>query len=121
MELQPVKLHYAELPLGSEIKEIEFPLYFGLERRLIEILKDKKDDRVYLYSYGGLENPIIISCNPAHIRMAIRSGFSEHHLHEYETYEDAYKVATDMMEEHELCYQNTRIEKDAEGGQPDDN
>jgi len=99
-------LNFAELPLGKEIQELKFDKYWQMIEFLEKAFKPKKDDRVYLYSYGGLENPIIISCNPFHILKAHSNmaGFREHHIHEYSSYDDAYKVAKDLMEEHPLCY-----------------
>jgi hypothetical protein len=99
-------LNFAELPLDKEIQELKFDEFWQMREFLEKSFKNKKDDRVYLYSYGGLENPIIISCNPFHILKAHSNmaGFREHHIHEYSSYEDAYKVAKDMMEEHPLCY-----------------
>lgn len=101
-------LNFAELPLGSEIQELEFDEFWNMRDFLENTFKNKKDDRVYLYKYGGLENPIIISCNPKHITNAHSNMamYREHHIHEYSCYEDAYKVAKDMMEEHRLCYSN---------------
>lgn len=106
------KLFYASLPLGNDVKENRFNTWSELVTYLKNEMDKKKDDRVYLYSYGGLENPIIVSCNPFHILrhfMTIDTpfsaiGFNEHHIHEYQSYEDAYKVAKDMMEAHPLCY-----------------
>jgi hypothetical protein len=99
-------LNLAELPLGKEIKELKFDEFWQMREFLEKSFKKKKDDRVYLYKYGGLENPIIISCNPFHILKAHSNmaGFREHHIHEYSSYDDAYKFAKDMMEEHPLCY-----------------
>ena len=99
-------LNFAELPLAKEIQELKFDEYWHMREFLEKVFKKKKDDRVYLYKYGGLENPIIISCNPIHILKAHSNmaGFREHHIHEYSSYEDAYRVAKDMMEEHPLCY-----------------
>ena len=57
----------AELPLAKEIQELKFDEYWHMREFLEKVFKKKKDDRVYLYKYGGLENPIIISCNPIHI------------------------------------------------------
>ena len=99
-------LNFAELPLGKEIQELKFDEFWQMREFLEESFKYKKDDKVYLYQYGGLENPIIISCNPFHIlnSHSNMSGFKEHNIQEYSSYDDAYKVAKDMMEEHHLCY-----------------
>ncbi len=99
-------LNLAELPLGSEIKEFKFYDFSQMREFLEKFFKNKKNDRVYLYKHGGLETPIIISCNPFHILKSHSNtvGSREHHIHEYSSYEDAYKVAKDMMEEHPLCY-----------------
>ena len=101
-------LNLAELPLEKEIKELKFDEFSEMREFLENSFKDKKDDRVYLYKYGGLENPIVISCNPSHILNSFynMAGFKEHHIHEYSSYEEAYQVAKDMMEEHRLCYQS---------------
>jgi len=99
-------LYLAELPLDKGIKNLKFDTFLEMRMFLEKLFINKKSDRVYLYKYGGLENPIIISCNPFHILRANENlaGFIEHHIHEYSSYSDAYKVATDMMEEHPLCY-----------------
>lgn len=99
-------LNIAELPLEKEIRELKFDHYFEMREFLEKSFKKKKTDRVYLYRYGGLENPIIISCNPVFVLRAHsnNAGFREHHIHEYSSYEDAYAVALEMMEPHKLCY-----------------
>ena len=99
-------LNLARLSLGSEIEEVKLGSYNDLKELIDAYFATTGKDRVYLYQYGGLENPIIISCNPEHIYKAFydNTGFREHHIHEYESYDDAYKVAKDMMEGHPLCY-----------------
>ncbi len=99
-------LNFAELPLDKEIQELNFDEFWQMRDFLEKSFKNKKNDRVYLYQYGGLENPIIISSNPIFIlnSHSNNAGFREHHIHEYKSYEDAYNVAKNMMEEHPLCY-----------------
>jgi hypothetical protein len=106
------ELHYAELPMDADIPCLSFNGWNELAKTAIEKLNSKDDKRVYLYQYGGLENPIIISNNPYHLVKYFETdelrlstcGFFKHFIQEYESYEDAYAVAKDMMEPHELCY-----------------
>ncbi|MFM7856119.1 MAG: hypothetical protein ACKO96_30410 [Flammeovirgaceae bacterium] len=109
-------LHLAKLPLDEGIlafifDTFMFDTFLEMHGFLVKLLNDKKDDRVYLYSYGGLENPIIISCNFHHILNvhSNNAGFTEHHIHEYSSYKEAYEIATEMMEEHPLCYNKPPI------------
>lgn len=106
------ELHFAELPLGRDIPCLQFDSWNELAEAAVSKLSKKRDDRVYLYQFGGLENPIIISCNAYHLIKYFETDdlrlstccFFKHFIQEYESYEDAYSVAKDMMEEHPLCY-----------------
>jgi len=94
------------LPMGRDIDTYQFNTFTGLISRLEELLLNKTNDRVYLYQYGEIDNPIIITCNPFQILFfaAKLEAVSEHHVHEYSSYEDAYEVAKDLMEAHFLRY-----------------
>jgi hypothetical protein len=106
------ELHYAELQDTENIPCYTFDAWNDLAQFAIDRLNAKDNKRVYLYQYGGLENPIIISNNPFHLVKYLETddlrlstcGFFSHHIQEYNSYEDAYAVATDMMEPHPLCY-----------------
>ena len=74
--------------------------------------KFKQYDRVWLCSGKSPESEIVITQSIDVILQAIAhdnwdvslTRNSELHIHEYESYEDAYKVALDMREGNEKCY-----------------
>ena len=100
------KLNLARLGI-QEVQTVEIQTFKELQDIVYSYIYTLEMDRVYLYQYGGLENPIIISCNPHHILRVFdkNNGFEEHNIHEYTCYEDAYDVAKLMMEPHRLCYE----------------
>jgi hypothetical protein len=94
------------LPMERDVDTYKFKTFTGLIAHLEQFLLNKTNDRVYLYQYGEIDNPIIITCNPFQILFfaAKLDAISEHHIHEYSSYEDAYEVAKDLMETHFLRY-----------------
>lgn len=104
------------LVLDKGTKEMKFSLneylemYDYIERNIVSGKEVMQFDRVYLYRYGGIENPIIISCNPFHILKSLSdmSGFREHHIYEFKSYEDAYEAAKHAMRNHKLYYSNPK-------------
>ena len=76
-------LNLGRLPLESQIEEVKVDSFNDLKELIDAYFATAKKDRVYLYKYGGLENPIIISCNPYHIWKSFNEniGFREHHIH----------------------------------------
>ena len=94
------------LPMERDVDTYKFKTFTGLIAHLEQLLLNKTNDRVYLYQYGEIDNPIIITCNPFQILFfaAKLDAVSEHHIHEYSSYEDAYEVAKDLMESHFLRY-----------------
>lgn len=81
-------LNLARLPLGSEINELKLHSYNDLKELIDAYFATTEDDRVYLYQYGGLENPIIISCNFYHIYKSFMQnrGFREHNIHDLNSF-----------------------------------
>jgi hypothetical protein len=101
------ELHYAALPLGTDIITTTFQTWGELSLYAIDKLIENDNNKVYLYTNNYMVNPIIISHNRVKIIDCFakkKSDEYKHYVQEYESYEDAYGVALDMMEEHELCY-----------------
>lgn len=84
-----------------------------------ELLENTKTDRVYLITHNSLNDKedfsknceIFIHHNPIKaLKYFSYCDFSiQYHLHEYQSYEDAYAVAKDMKEVHPLCYNNHKL------------
>lgn len=98
--MRKLELHLAKLPLDSEIKT------FKLGENVFLCSIDMDND-------NSLGTEIYVSEHLYLIRSFIDNAFEEvgylfnHikvHIHEYETYEDAYKVAFDIRETNPKCY-----------------
>lgn len=108
------------LVLDKGTKEMKFSfneyleMHDYIERNIAIGEEVMQFDRVYLYRYGGIENPIIISCNPFHILTSHsdKFGFREHHIYEFKSYEDAYEEAKHAMRNHKLCYSKPKETED---------
>lgn len=70
-------------------------------------------DGVWLATSGGTYSDVFVTDNIDHLRLVMNVDLWEEltqdlnapfHIHHYESFEDAYKVALDMKEGHELCY-----------------
>lgn len=90
---------------------------FKTHRELTSFIAESFDyftDKVFLCTSGDdNEREILITENYEKILLAMEYDFfngfggekdNKLHIHEYPTYEDAYKVATDMREGNPLCY-----------------
>ena len=109
------KLNYGELPTGSDVQDYYFGSFSELTEFVQAVTKDKHC-AVFLYQYGKhedisaeidtLENPIIITPNRDKLLTHVfNNRLHEFHvLFEYESYEDAFATAKDLLEHHPLCY-----------------
>ena len=121
------KLHYAPLDLnGQDIQELSFDSAKEISLFISSIILPAKlhSDRVYVCTFP--QDEIIVSENPFFILSLFENNSfylhnyatsivdnngeisialpNEYFLQEYETYEEAYKVALDMREPNPLCY-----------------
>jgi hypothetical protein len=112
-------LHYGALPLGSEIEQIEFDTARELSSYLFD-KADKSKKLVYIITFNMGDDcsscPIFIEEDATALLslMFVHGDFYEEFvdtffLQEYESYEDAYKVAMDMREPNPLCYDKELI------------
>tara|TARA_R110000823_G_scaffold223577_1_gene351689 strand:+ start:66 stop:389 length:324 start_codon:yes stop_codon:yes gene_type:complete len=99
-----------ELNLGigsGDVAKFTFENTAELLDFINEVFKSYDNKVVWLYCYGGENGEIIVTENSGLIFMLVCEGiaFSDTiHIHEYPSYEDAYKVALDMREENPKCY-----------------
>ncbi len=122
-----IKLHYARLGI-DKISEVNFEsfkdiqIFFERKAKAVMLEKNikgnyKESDRVYLFTYNDLlkdsdgDPEIIITEKIYFIADLFAKGeyfsfdlLNVFYLQEYESYEDAYKVALDMKEPNKLCY-----------------
>jgi len=108
-------LYYAPLELDGDIPKMVFKNW----RSRIDFISDKvigTRDRVFVLVINYLEgagqyDSIYIFDNYLDIRfLSLRKYNSSNHtihLHEYDSYEEAYKIALDMKEVSQLCYSPT--------------
>ncbi len=114
-----VALHYARLN-EPEIQELVFESYNHLKEWVSNKLNEL-NDFVVLFTWDINDNIKIDELTHYEIFVTLGYGFIEHnlindeemlddisikrfHIQEYESYEDAYKVALDMRETSPLCY-----------------
>lgn len=112
-------LHYAHRDLQDDIPVIEFSTYNDLTDYVLEII-ERSEKCVYLLTFDSMPDDltdydeIIVSQNGYYIYNFFKTGMMSDidlvldvrtfFLQEYESYEEAYKVALDMNEGKELCY-----------------
>jgi len=107
------KLHYAKLNLQGDIPFMVFKTW----RARLSFIMDKiiiPQKRVYLLSISRIENDLTVFDNvyvfdSYHCVRFLNdkkynSPYDVFSLHEYSSYEEAYKVALDMKEISPLCY-----------------
>ena len=96
------------LAIGEgDVKEFDFGHRDELLDFINEVFKSYDNKVVWLYCYGGENGEIIVAENSGLIFMLVCEGIvcsDTIHIHEYPTYEDAYKVALDMREGNPKCY-----------------
>ena len=99
-----------KLNLGLGNGDVVIFLFDSIDELLIyinEVFISYEGKVVWLYTSGGERGEIVITENGSTIIQLISYGAVDGrtvHLHEYPTYEDAYKVALDMREGHPKCY-----------------
>lgn len=101
-------LFYAPKDLkGNDIKEIPFYGFNQMEEELDSIFYPINVNIVYLIAIG---DEILVTDNVTDIDMEIFwhlfniCDSDEIYVQEYNSYEEAYKVALEMKEENPLCY-----------------
>lgn len=113
------KLHYANIDINDNIPLYEFLNFNDLERFILEIFADS-ERCVYLFTFDVKNdinheyNEIIVTENSEFIYNFFKTGMMSNidlvtdidtfFLQKYPSFEDAYKVALDMNEGKELCY-----------------
>jgi hypothetical protein len=102
-------LHYARLNEDSET--FGFETFKDLEYFVYEYSRINKGEAVYLVAKDYYTSGIYVTANPFDIEFYLTKmpgiGFkSDTFIHEYESYEEAFKVALQMKEDSPLCYSN---------------
>ena len=102
-------LHYAELKLNSDIPMFEFKTFTELVNFAFKKSRINKGKAVYLIAKDFESTCPFITDNPFDIEFILSKmpsmGFkSDTFIQEYESFEEAYKVALDMVETKPLCY-----------------
>jgi hypothetical protein len=108
-----MKLHYAELNLKGDIPCYNIDNVKDISNIIKTDLTQQKN-KVYLFNFefGIGESEVIISENISTILKFLQDNTNlikysqsrDMFLQEYPSYEDAYRVALAMMENSELCY-----------------
>jgi len=111
--MKSLKLHYAKLHEWENIPVYEVPSNDDLVKKVLELITqgtfhyNEENDRVYLLTFVCKHNKkelIFVDANPDFVLDIIRNThFSFRigdiiHIHEYESFEDAYAVALDLRE-----------------------
>jgi hypothetical protein len=114
-----ITLHYAEgKNLGKDIVKLNLKNRKELKSFLKGIQAKDNSDTVYLFTSNHSFDPedefneysreIYIESDPLTLRMLIENNLDYEdcvlYLQEYASFEDAYKVALDMRELNNLCY-----------------
>jgi hypothetical protein len=103
------KLHYAPIKLDGDIPCYEFKNY----RSMIDFIDKKTYGRnrsvVWILAKNDFED-VIVTQNAYFLQEVIGTlplwqTIGDYFLQEYDSFESAYKVALDMMEPYELCYE----------------
>lgn len=105
------KLHYAslDLELDQDIPMFEFKTFDELEHFVSAKARINKGKAVYLIAKDYQSCCPFITDNPFDIEFFLLKmpgmGFkSDTFVQEYESFEEAYKVALSMVEDKKLCY-----------------
>ena len=114
-----ITLHYAEgKDLAKDIVEIRLKNTLELKSFLKGVISKDNKETVYLLTsdfsidpedeYNEYSREIFIESDPSTLYCAALGLFDYDgcvmHLQEYGSFEDAYKVALDMRESNQLCY-----------------
>lgn len=100
------KIHYAKLDLQGDIPCVELQSFREAYAFIESVLYPETKNKVYLLA---VEDEIFISETASLICKMYKDAISyskqkEIFLQEYQSYEDAYRVALDMKEVSALCY-----------------
>lgn len=103
------KLYYAELNLQGDVPLYEFKKFTDLVNFVFEKSRINKGKAVYLIAKDFQTTCPFITDNPFDIEFILEKmpsmGFkSDTFIQEYESFEEAYKVALSMVEPKKLCY-----------------
>lgn len=110
-----IELHYAELTNENDIPVINFHNHHDFADYLNS--KALQEDRVYVFAYEfpslDGKQEVFVTEDLTMISVIIRRCYdliqteNKFFLQEYSSFEEAYKVALDMQETSELCYEKT--------------
>jgi hypothetical protein len=112
-----IKLHYAELTNEGDIPCLKFNNEFDF----LHFLQGKsiREDIVYVFAYEfkNLDNhtEVFVTSDLSMIWVIMKNCFHDiqadnmFFLQEYPSFEDAYKVALDMQETSNLCYNEINL------------
>lgn len=103
------ELHYADLILNGDISVFNFKTFDELVDFANFKTREKKGECVFLITKDHQNCRPFITDNPFDIEFLLTKmpgmGFkSATFIQEYESFEEAYKVALSMVEESPLCY-----------------
>jgi hypothetical protein len=103
------KLHYADLILNGDISVYEFKTFDELVDYANFKTREKKGECVFLIAKDYQTTKPFITDNPFDIEFFLTKmpgmGFkSDTFIQEYNSFEEAYKVALTICEKSELCY-----------------
>lgn len=107
--MENYKLYYAELNLQGDIPCYEFKTFEDLVSYACERVELNKGKAVFLIAKDYQSTCPFITDNTFSIGFMLDKmpgmGFkSDTHIQEYESFEEAYKVALAMVEDKPLCY-----------------
>ena len=105
------KLHYEKVENNGDIPCHNFGAFTDLEHYMMELAVTSWCDRVYVFA---AEDKVFVHHELDFMRWHILPTFkhySEIHLQEYHSYEEAYKVALDMREPYAMCYRESATPK----------
>jgi hypothetical protein len=90
----------------GDVEQMEFSTRGELTNFILEL---KRFNCIWLFTDDGENGEIIITENISILLNAFLNNIVQGnilHLHEYQSYEDAYAVALDMRESNPKCYNN---------------
>jgi hypothetical protein len=103
------ELHYAKLNLKGNIPVYKFESFNDLSNYVLKILSSNQDKRVYVIAKDFETRCPIITDDIDDVYFVLNKfpsfGFkSATFIQEYNSFEEAYKVALTMVENNVLCY-----------------
>jgi hypothetical protein len=108
------KLHYAELELQDDIPCFEFDSKYKMLDYISNIYKNNHFTTLNKVCLVAIWDDLIVVDSVSRIIEFVNNGVDNHlslelqevFLQEYDSYEEAYKVALNMKEDSPLCYSN---------------